>query len=184
MHHYRVELFYWVIDKQLHELNSHFTKTNTELLLCVACLNPNNSFHGFDKDKLVRLAKFYSLEFSEVDLMTLKNQLETYIIDVRSDNEFSEVNGIGGLAKKLVQTKKNVVYPLLYMLVKLALILSIAIVTVERAFLAMNLVKNRFCSRIGDQWMNDCLVTYIEKETFDAINNEKIIQRFHNIKTR
>ena len=82
MHHYRVKLFYWVIDKQLHELNNRFTETNIVLLLCVACLNSNNSFDAFNKDKLVRLSQFYSLEFSKVDLMALKNQLETYIIDV------------------------------------------------------------------------------------------------------
>lgn len=39
-------------------------------------------------------------------------------------------------------------------------------------------IKNRLRGRIGDQWMNDCLVTYIEKKTFDTIGNEKIMQRF------
>ena len=37
--HYQVELFYVVIDMQLQELNSRFTEVNTELLLCVVCLN-------------------------------------------------------------------------------------------------------------------------------------------------
>ena len=69
----------------------------------------------------------------------------------------------------------------MYMLVKLALIFT---ATVERAFLAINLVKNRLRNRIGDQWMNDCLVTYIEKETFDTIDNEKIMQQFQNMKTQ
>lgn len=184
MHHYKVELFYWVIDKQLQELNDRFTEVNTELLLCMACLNPRNSFSAFDKDKLIRLAQFYSLEFSEVELMALDNQLETYIIDVRSDDEFLEVNGINGLAKKLVQTKKNIVYPLVYLLVKLALILPVATATVERAFSAMNIIKNRLRNRMGDQWMNDCLITYIEKDMFATIDNEKVIQRFQNMKTR
>ena len=59
LHHYRVELFYIVIDMQFQELNSRFIKSNTNLLLCVTCLSPSNSFLAFDKEKLVRLAQFY-----------------------------------------------------------------------------------------------------------------------------
>ena len=64
----------------------------------------------------------------------------------------------------------------------LALILLVATVTVERAFSAMNIIKNRLCNQIGDQWINDCLVTYIEKDIFKTINCEEIIQRFQNMK--
>ena len=35
LHYYCVELFYAIIDMQLQELNNRFTKSNTELLLCV-----------------------------------------------------------------------------------------------------------------------------------------------------
>ena len=45
----------------------------------------------------------------------------------------------------------------------LALILPVATATVERAFLAMNIIKNRLRNQIRDQWMNDCLVTYINR---------------------
>ena len=66
----------------------------------------------------------------------------------------------------------------------LALILLVAIATVKRAFSAINIIKNRLCNRIGDQWMNDCLVTYIEKDIFQTIECEEIMQRFQNIKNR
>ena len=36
---------------------------------------------------------------------------------------------------------------------------------------------------MGDQWMNDCLVVYIEKDVAYNIDNETIIQRFQNMKT-
>jgi hypothetical protein len=57
-----------------------------------------------------------------VELKALGNQLKTYIIDMCSNNEFLEVKGIGGLGEKLVETKRNVIYPWVYLLVKLALI--------------------------------------------------------------
>ncbi|XP_020415691.1 uncharacterized protein LOC109948147 [Prunus persica] len=48
-HHYRVELFLHVIDGQLAKLNDRFNAVNTELLTCLACLSPNNSFVAFNK---------------------------------------------------------------------------------------------------------------------------------------
>jgi hypothetical protein len=68
--------------------------------------------------------------------------------------------------------------------VTLALTLPVATVTVERAFSAMKIVKNRLHSRMSDQWMNDSFIVYIEKDIFHRINNEAIMQRFQNIKTR
>ena len=37
---------------------------------------------------------------------------------------------------------------------------------------------------MGDQWTNDCLVTYIESDVFDSIDNEAIMQRYQAMKTR
>jgi hypothetical protein len=184
LHHYRVELYYTIIDMQLQELNSRFTEANFELLLCVAYLSLDDLFDSFNKDNILLLAQFYPNDFSAVQLMTLDNQLETYIIDMRSSKEFATLEGIGQLAEKMVEMKKDITYPLVYSLVTLSLILLVETSTVERAFSAMNIVKNRLRNRMGDQWMNDCLVTYIEKDIFKTISNEKIMQRFQEMKTR
>ncbi|KAM2123617.1 hypothetical protein ACFX1Q_021131 [Malus domestica] len=184
VHHYRVDLFTDVIDKQLIELNDRFTEKNTELLLCVACLSPSNSFSAFDKEKLMRLAQFYPSDFSEHDLELLKEQLENYIWDMTSNSEFADLKGISDLAQKMVGTKKDHTYPLVYLLLTLALILPVATASVERVFSAMNIVKNTLRNRMGDLWMNDCLVAYIEKDIFNSIEDEAIMQQFQNMKTR
>ena len=114
----------------------------------------------------------------------LDNQLETYIHDMQSTEEFSAFRGIRQLVEKMIEMKKNVSYPLVYSLVTLALILLVTTITVERAFSAMNIIKNRLRNQIGEQWMNDCLVTYIEKNIFKTIKCEEIIQRFQNMKNR
>jgi hypothetical protein len=49
LYDYRVDIFYTVIDMQLHDLNNCFSKVNTELLLCMASLNPSNLFCTFYK---------------------------------------------------------------------------------------------------------------------------------------
>ncbi|XP_062114586.1 uncharacterized protein LOC133825690 [Humulus lupulus] len=173
-----------VIDLQLQELNSRFNEPNTELLLCVACLSPNNYFDAFDKEKLIRLAQLYPHDFSTVDLRVLEFQLQTYVDDLRSHTEFSELKGIADLSKRLVETNKHEVYPLVYLLIKWALTLPVATASVERAFSAMNIVKNQMRNKMGDEWLNDSLTVYLEKDIFNTIDNETIIHRFQNMKTR
>ncbi|GMP43959.1 hypothetical protein CsSME_00013118 [Camellia sinensis var. sinensis] len=174
LHHYRAKLFYIVLDMQIQELNVRFT----ELLLCVACLNPSNSFSSFDRKKLIHLEKFYPKEYSSLELMVLNDQLDTYIIDMLSSSEFSMLNGIADLAKKMVETGRDKVYPLVYLLLTLALILPIANTTVESVFSAMNIVKNWLRNQMSDEWMNDSLVVYIERDIFDGIGNDTIMERF------
>ena len=82
----------------------------------------------------------------------------------------------------MVEMKKNVSYPSVYSLLTLTLILLVATATVKRIFSAMNIIKNWLRNQIGDQWMNDCLVTYIEKDIFKTIKCEEIMQRFQNMK--
>ena len=75
----------------------------------------------------------------------------------------------------MVELKKDVLYPLFYSLVALALILPVAIATVERIFSIMNIINNWLHNRMGNQRINDCLVTYIDKDIFKTIECEKIM---------
>jgi hypothetical protein len=68
--------------------------------------------------------------------------------------------------------KKEIMYPFVYSLVTLPLILPVATTSVERAFLTMNIVKNRLRNKMTDLWMNDCLIIYIEKDIFKTISSE------------
>ncbi|XP_042410190.1 uncharacterized protein LOC121999598 [Zingiber officinale] len=167
-----------VIDLQLQELNSRFNEVNKELLLCMSCLDPSNSFSAYDKRKLLQFAQFYPSDFSPMELMHLEPQLDNFIFDMRSSNQFSEVVGISQLVKRMVQLKKHRLYPLVYLLLKLALLLPVATATVERVFSAMKIIKTSLRNRLGDDMVNDCLIPYIERDVFDTIDNEAIIQHF------
>ena len=65
----------------------------------------------------------------------------------------------------------------------LALILPAVTATVERAFSAMKIVKNRLCNRMGDQWITNNLIVDIEKDIFDCIDNDVIMQCFQTMKS-
>ena len=69
-----IDLFFEVIDLQLQELNNRFSEVTIELLLCMVCLNPSDSFLAFDIKKLTRLAKFYPSDFSETNVLAIDNQ--------------------------------------------------------------------------------------------------------------
>ena len=72
----------------------------------------------------------------------------------------------------MVKTKKNLIFPLVYMLIELSLLLPVATATVERVFSAMHIVKSRLRNRMGDKWINDSLV----KDIFDKIDNKAIMK--------
>jgi len=174
-----------IIDWQLQELNDRFNEVATDLLHGIACLNPINSFSSFDSKKIMRMAELYPDDFDEYNMDTLENQLASYIVDVRDvDERFSDLNGLCDLSKRLVQTKKHSNYPLVFHLVKLALLLPVATASVERAFSAMKFIKNDLRSQMSDDFFSGCLVPFVEKDVFDSIPNDSIIKTFQDMKPR
>lgn len=98
-------------------------------------------------------------------MVTLKSQLEAYIVDVHDvDERFSNLKGLDDLSKELVKTKKHFNYPLVFRLVKFALLLLVTTATVERAFSTMKLIKNELRNQMDDGFMSSCMVPYVEKK--------------------
>lgn len=157
---------------------------NIELLTCISFRDPRHNFIAFDKEKLIKFANIYPLEFEKMHLLALEDQLENYIVDMRNNEDFRNLSGVAELGQRMVQKQKDIGFTLVYMLVKLALILLVATATIERAFSAMNLIKGVLRNTMGDTWLNDCLVTYIERDVFETIKNEAIMERFQNMKSR
>ena len=83
--------------------------------------------------------------------MTLDIQLQNYIVDMCSNDAFLELKEIDDPVRKMVETNKDVIYPLVYLLVKLVLTLSVTTAIVKRIFSAMKYIKNQLHNRMGDQ---------------------------------
>ncbi|XP_062201141.1 uncharacterized protein LOC133903715 [Phragmites australis] len=184
LHRFHVDMFLSAIDRILRELNDRFDEANTNLLLCMASFNPVDSFVAFDKDKLVKLAQFYPNDFSSIEMIHLPFQLAHFVTDMRRDERFRAVKNLVELSIMLVETKKNLNYDIVYKLLKLVLLLPVATASVERVFSSMNYVKNKLRNRMGDQYLNDCLVTFLEREFFVQIKYNDIINRFQAMKKR
>jgi hypothetical protein len=150
-----------------------------KLLSCMTALNPSNSFASFDANKVHRFAEFYRNDFSASDLIRLKIQLHNYIDDMRRYDCFQDINSIVGLSVKLVQINMHNIYDLVYLLLKLVLILPVATTGVERAFSAMNFVKNNLRNRMSDSLLDDYLLTFIERNIFMNVKEDDIIDTFY-----
>jgi hypothetical protein len=75
-------------------------------------------------------------------------------------------------------------YDIVYKLMKLVLVLLVATAGVERFFSLMNFIKNKLRSKMGQRFLNVCLVTFIERDFFLQVKDEDIITSFQALKDR
>ncbi|XP_002453726.2 uncharacterized protein LOC8077754 [Sorghum bicolor] len=184
MHYYHVELFLVAIDALLTEMNHRFSETSSELLVCMAAFNPRNSFSNFDVYKLVRLAEIYADDFDIGELAVLPNHLTQFVNRARRTPDFLGCTELGKVAEIMVKTKMHTSYKLVYHLIELILILPVATASVERIFSALNIIKTDLRNKMGDEWLNDLMICYTEKEIFRKIDNRKIKKRFQEISSK
>jgi hypothetical protein len=98
--------------------------------------------------------------------------------------DFIACDSLSDLALKLVQKRYHETFPLVYRLITLALTLPVATASVERVFSAMNIIKSSLRNKIGDDWLNDLMICYVEKDIFAKIDDKKIMLRFHSYSNR
>jgi hypothetical protein len=135
---------------------------NSKLLTQIAAFSPKNSFEAFKFESLMELAKSYPDDFDSTQLKNLCHEFHIYIDNVRADESFAILNTISELAKMMVATNKDEYFSLVYRLLKLVLILPIATSSVKRCFSTMKIVKTILRNRIGDEFMNDCIICFVE----------------------
>ncbi|CAN6280066.1 unnamed protein product [Urochloa humidicola] len=184
MHYYNVEIFLAAIDAIMSEMNHRFNEVSSELLVCMSALNPRNNFSSFDVDKLVRLAEIYAEDFNVADLLLLPGQLKDFVNRARRSQYFAGCTELSKVSEIMVSKTMHTSYPLVYKLIELTLILPVATASVERVFSAMSFIKTDLRNKMGDEWLNDLMICYVEKEIFRSIGNEKITRRFEEMKKR
>ncbi|XP_052295941.1 uncharacterized protein LOC107178787 isoform X4 [Citrus sinensis] len=183
--HYRVNLFYAVIDCQLQELSSRFNEHAVQLLILSSALDPRECRESFRIGDVCQLAdKFYPADFTDVDKMNLKIQLEHYEYNVVQHPEFKSLSTISDLSQWLVSTRKATIFPLVYRIIVLVLTLPVSTATTERSFSAMRIVKTRLRNKMEDEFLTDSLIMYIEREIAEKLSIESIVNEFRDMKER
>jgi hypothetical protein len=74
----------------------------------------------------------------------------------------------------MVQLERHIVFPLVYHLIELALLLPVVTATIKRAFSAMKIIKTELCNKMTDGWLNDLMVCYIEREIYKGLDLQQI----------
>ena len=129
-HHYHFDIFNATIDVQLQELDNRFGEQPIELLKLCSALDPKDAYKSFNVDDICRLVeKYYPLDFSERDRTGLKIQLKLFEHDVQNHLKFQNLSSMAELCRRLVETEKSQVYPLIDRLIRLILTPPMSTVT-------------------------------------------------------
>ena len=84
----------------------------------------------------------------------------------------------------MVETEKHLLFPLVYKLIELSLLVPVSTTNVERAFSCMKTIKSKSHNRIADDWFNNLMICYIERELFNSLDEATILRWFQNLKSR
>ncbi|KAL7596374.1 hypothetical protein Lser_V15G28024 [Lactuca serriola] len=164
-HHYRVDIFIEAINCQLMELDHRFNDSSMELLHLSATLDPKNSNEPFRSGDVCQLVeKFYPEDFNETEINLLKMQLQHYEVDVVQREKYKQLISISELCQWLIKTRRATNFYLIYLVVSLILTLPISTATTKRSFSATSLVKTRLRNKMEDEFLNNSLVLYFERE--------------------
>jgi hypothetical protein len=176
-------MFATTIDQQLKELNARFGEQSTELLTLSIALDSRDS--SFSISKIYTLMKkIYPADFSDRERAQLKSQLPHYQIDIRIHSDLQNSSSFADLTSRLVKVGKTSIYPMVDRLLRLVITLLISTATTERAFSAMKLIKTGLRNRMGDGFLRDYMVVYIEKEIAEKFTSDEIINTFDLLGSR
>ncbi|XP_061345738.1 uncharacterized protein LOC133291487 [Gastrolobium bilobum] len=94
-HHYHFDIFNSTIDFQLQELDRRFTEQTMKLLSLSSSLDPKNGYKAFNVDDICSLAeKYYPLDFSEQERISLNCQLKHFHKEIPKNPELQNLSSI------------------------------------------------------------------------------------------
>ncbi|GJV86939.1 zinc finger MYM-type protein 1-like protein [Tanacetum coccineum] len=152
-HYFEIDIFNTVLDMQIQEFGDRSSEISTHLLSYMSALSPRASFSMFDASKLINLTTLYPDDFTDSDRFHLMRELDLYHVNVVQNEDFSKLNIITELAKELVRLDKHKSFPMIYKLLKLALVLPVATATVEICFSTIKLINSDIRNRIGNRFL-------------------------------
>jgi hypothetical protein len=92
----------------------------------MACLNFAGSFFNFDNEGILAITCLYPIYFQSESKIELSCQLDNFVKNFPDDSRFLDINGIGDLCRKLIETKKHTTFPLIFILLRLTMVLPVA----------------------------------------------------------
>ena len=85
-------------------------------------------------------------------------EVKHYERNVVQHSDFIKLSSVSELYQWLEKTQKSLYYPYVYKVITLLLTLLVSTATRERAFSAMNIVKNMLCNKMEDDFLIDSMI--------------------------
>ena len=154
-----------MLHKQLQELNNRFSDQIMELLTLNNALVPEDAYKAFNiEDICILVNKYYHSDFSEQEKISLKFQLQHFIIDAPNHPDLKNLSIMLELCQSLARTGKSRTFYMIDGLIHLILTIRVSTATTERSFSAMKIIKTRLQNKMEDEFLLDNMIIYIEKE--------------------
>jgi hypothetical protein len=159
------------------ELDRRFNDDVLRVLGGAVALDPRDNFSQFQEDKLLALAReFYKRDFLNTDVRDLESELSRFPSFAAFHPTFQSAETFPAVVQALCEVQEQ--FPQLYRLAQLLIVLPITSASAERSFSALKLLKTRMRTSLGDAWLVDLLILYIEKEHSKALTVKEIAQVF------
>ncbi|CAI0435213.1 unnamed protein product [Linum tenue] len=172
-------------DIKKEELRARFEEKIVELLKLSSSLDPSNGYKAFDANAICSLAgKYYPLDFSEKEIDRLAFQLRIFHGAALAHPALANLSSVAELCHGLAESGKSKDFDLVDRLIRLVLTLPVSTASGELAFSAMKLVKTKLQNKMGDDFLADGLVIYIEHDIVDTFSLDDILSDFIDLKER
>lgn len=111
--------------------------------------------------------KFYPTNFTDVDEVNLKIQLEHFEYRVVQLPEFKSLPTISDLSQCLVSNRKATILSLVYRIIILVLTLPVFTATTKRLF---SVSKDKLRNKMEDEFLIDSLIMDIKREIAEKLS--------------
>ena len=120
---------------QIQELGNRFSEVSTTLLENMSGLNPCDSFSKFDISKIAAFSEMYPNDFTNEERGCIPGDLTTFYYTLKEDDKFAKLGELGDLARVMVETGKHTTFPLVYRILKLALVYRLQLQPLKYVYL-------------------------------------------------
>ena len=124
----------------------------------------------------MRLIEIYQEYFSKYEREHIEDNLELFIF-IREG--LKTCHGIASLDKKIVELEQYIMFPMIYRLIELALLVPVVTTIIERAFSTTKIIKTDLRNMMSGGWLNYLMVCYIDRGgIFKSLHRGKIKNDF------
>ena len=178
--------FFEVVDNLIADFDRRFNKEYMSIVDASKCLHPYDSFESFDKKDLHDLYNHFAVDFpghnDEKLLLTEHIHYQKRLKSVFSKVELEKMT----FADITVWVHEQNTFPLLSKLLKLVIVIPSTTATCERNFSGLSFIKNNLRNKLGDDYLDDLMLGFLEKDLVNKILNteelrERVIDVFRDL---